>query len=99
LALTKNNWIATQHFTHIPQWNHNTCLAFLSLSETSQHKLPGSTLTTAKVRRQVVDRLHHHVQELQCQSPRSLGLTLDQNALSTIIGQLSCLLITPPVKA
>lgn len=57
LSMTKNNWITTQHFDCISQWDWEACLAFLNLSETSQHKLPGSTMTTAKVRRQVVDRL------------------------------------------
>ena len=94
-AMTKNNWITGQHYSDIPQWDCDTCLAFLSLSETSQHKLPGSTLTTAKVRRQVVERLHHLNLELRRQSPESVGLSLDQNALRIIIQQLSALLLHP----
>ena len=94
-AMTKNNWITSQHYSDIPQWDCDTCLAFLSLSETSQHKLPGSTLTTAKVRRQVVERLHHLNLELRRQSPESVGLSLDQNALRIIIQQLSALLLHP----
>ena len=93
--MTKNNWITSQHYSDIPQWDCDTCLAFLSLSETSQHKLPGSTLTTAKVRRQVVERLHHLNLELRRQSPESVGLSLDQDALRIIIQQLSALLLHP----
>ena len=97
LALTKNNWIATQHYEHIPEWDWQTCLAFLSLSETSQHKLPGSALTTAKVRRQVVERLHHLILDVERQSPESVGYVLDQDALRILIEQLSSLLIHPIV--
>ena len=56
---------------------------------------PGSTLTTAKVRRQVVERLHHLNLELRRQSPESVGLSLDQDALRIIIQQLSALLLHP----
>ena len=87
--MSKNNWIAAQHYDRIRQWDWQTCLAFLALSETSQHKLPGSTMTTAKVRRQVVERLEHLILELQHQCPQSTGLALDQNALSILIDQLT----------
>ena len=96
LAMTKNNWIATQHYEHIADWDWQTCLAFLSLSETSQHKLPGSTLTTSKVRRLVVNRLQDLILELQRQSPETVGLYLDQDALRRLIGTLSTLLLSPP---
>ena len=98
LAMTKNNWIATQHYEHIADWDWQTCLAFLSLSETSQHKLPGSTLTTSKVRRLVVNRLQDLILELQCQSPQSVGLALDQDALRHVVNQLSTLLLSPPAS-
>ena len=98
LAMTKNNWIATQHYEHIVDWDWQTCLAFLSLSETSQHKLPGSTLTTSKVRRLVVNRLQDLVLELQRQSPETVGLYLDQDALRRLISTLSTLLLSPPAK-
>ena len=93
LSLTKNNWIVTQHYEHIPQWDWQTCLAFLSLSETSQHKLPGSPLTTAKVRRQVVERFHRMILDLHRQSPESLGSILDQEALRCLIEMLSTRLL------
>lgn len=96
LALTKNNWIVTQHYNAIPKWDCDQCLAFLSLSETSQHKLPGSIMTTSKVRRKVVERLGRIILELHRQSPESVGLCLDQDALRTIIEQLSTLRLPQP---
>ena len=96
LAMTKPNWIATQHYEHIVDWDWQTCLAFLSLSETSQHKLPGSTLTTSKVRRLVDNRLQDLILELQRQSPETVGLYLDQDALRRLISTLSTLLLSPP---
>lgn len=100
LAMTKSNWIATQHYDDISSWDWPTCVAFLSLSETSQHKLPGSTLTTAKVRRQVVKRLYHLIEELEhfssftattTEQPRPNNAAIE-NTLRETISSLSSLL-------
>ena len=105
LALTRNNWIMTQHYGDIEHWDQETCLAFLNLSETSQHKLPGTEgIKTAKVRRQVVDRLRFLISTIatppsQSQAPPPpppLLMTTKEHehVLKTVISNLSSLL--PP---
>jgi hypothetical protein len=57
MLANKSNWIIKQDFNDIPQWDSATCLGYLVLSETSQQKLPGTNLTTSKVRYKIIEQL------------------------------------------
>lgn len=53
----RGEWIKHHNFEHIPKWDIEICLKYLTLSETSQKKLPGTDLTPGKVREIVADRI------------------------------------------
>jgi hypothetical protein len=54
--LSKNQWVKETHFDQIlASWDFNKCLAYLTLSESTQMKLPGSSNITIGEVKSVVE--------------------------------------------